>query len=310
MKRVLSARTYTRGHRWAFTTLVSAICLAGTFALTSSTALASSGVTTTPPVTPNSNYLALGDSVTFGYAESNAIPAPNYSDPSSFVGYPEILGEKEKLKVVNAACPGETSASFINASAQSNGCENSPGGGAGYRDAYPLHVSYTGSQLNYAVNYLKTHSNVKLVSLMLGANDFFLCQETTADGCTSQSELASTASSLATNVSTILSAIRNQAHYSRQIAIVNYYSLDYASAIDDEESELLNSTVDDAASPYSVEIADGYGTLEAAAAPFGGNTCTAGLLTQLTSGGCGVHPSATGQADLAQALKNAIRLPS
>jgi hypothetical protein len=34
-------------------------------------------------------YLALGDSVAFGYVPPDAVPAPNYFDPSSFVGYPE-----------------------------------------------------------------------------------------------------------------------------------------------------------------------------------------------------------------------------
>jgi hypothetical protein len=42
---------------------------------------------------------------------------------------------------------------------------------------------------------------------------------------------------------------------------------------------------------------------------FGGNTCGAGLLTQLGKpGDCGIHPSYAGQALLAQALEKAIRL--
>ncbi len=53
----------------------------------------------------------------------------------------------------------------------------------GYRTMFPLHVKYSGSQLDYAVSYLKTHKNVRLVSLMIGANDLFVCEETTADHC-------------------------------------------------------------------------------------------------------------------------------
>jgi hypothetical protein len=34
------------------------------------------------------HYLALGDSVAFGYVPPNAVPAPNYNNPRSFVGYP------------------------------------------------------------------------------------------------------------------------------------------------------------------------------------------------------------------------------
>jgi hypothetical protein len=48
-----------------------------------------------------------------------------------------------------------------------------------------------------------------------------------------------------------------------------------------------------------VVIADGFGELQAASARSGGDTCTAGLLTQLSTGGCGIHPSYAGQALLA-----------
>src|ERR1700729_1475246 len=108
------------------------------------------------PVVPGSQYLALGDSVTFGYMESSVVPAPNYADAASFLGYPELLGSELHLTVANAACSGETSSSLIDATAPSNGCENSPGGGPGYRTLFPLHGKYRGSQLDYAVSYLKT----------------------------------------------------------------------------------------------------------------------------------------------------------
>lgn len=265
-------------------------------------------VTTRTSIRPGSAYLALGDSVTFGYEESSVVPAPNYQDAASFLGYPEQLGAELHLNVANAACPGETSSSLIDASAQSNGCENSPGGGASYRPTFPLHVSYTGSQLAFAVGYLRQHHNVGLVSLMIGANDAFVCQETTADHCASLTEQAGVLSTLGKNVHTILSAIRNRAHYRGQLAIVNYYSLDYSSASDDQQSSLLNQTVDTAAKPFNVEVADGFGELQAAAVHSGGSTCKAGLLTQLSSGTCGIHPSYAGQALLAQALEKVIRL--
>jgi len=38
-----------------------------------------------PPITAGSRYLALGDSVTFGYQEPQVIPAPDYSNAASFV---------------------------------------------------------------------------------------------------------------------------------------------------------------------------------------------------------------------------------
>jgi lysophospholipase L1-like esterase len=296
------------------------ICAVGMLALASGSAaakdkkpVAKPKATLTPhsPVTKGSGYLALGDSVTFGYQEPQVVPAPDYANAASFTAYPALLGSKLHLTVANAACPGETSSSLVNANAQSNGCENTPGkGDVGYRTLYPLHVHYKGSQLAFAVSYLKKHHNVRLVSLMIGANDYFVCQEATADHCASLSEQAAVITTVEKNVKTILSAIRNKAHYGGQIAIVNYYSLDYASQTTTAQSALLNSSVDGAARPFHVEVANGFGAFQKAAAHSGGDTCAAGLLTQLVGAStpCGIHPSHAGQALLAQAVRKAIRL--
>src|SRR5690349_12902661 len=83
-------------------------------------------------------YLALGDSVPFGFRGNQ--PPALYRFPQLFVGYPEIVGHDLRVAELNASCPGETTDSFIAANAQSNGCENSLGSNIGYRDLYPLHV--------------------------------------------------------------------------------------------------------------------------------------------------------------------------
>jgi lysophospholipase L1-like esterase len=251
------------------------------------------------------DYLALGDSVTFGYREPNTSPPPNYANASSFVGFPADVGAALGFKVANAACPGESSASFIFTGAQSNGCESSPGGGPGYRTAYPLHVSYSGTQLHYAVRYLKRHPHTRLVSLMIGYNDLALCQATTSDHCAS--EFPAVATQVSTNVADILGVIRHRAHYRGQVVIVNYYATDYANPADVGFSQGLNAAMDGAAKPFHVKIADGFGAFEAAAVPFGGGSCAAGLLTQLTGGGCGIHPSAAGQALLAVAVERVVK---
>jgi hypothetical protein len=73
--------------------------------------------------------------------------------------------------------------------------------------------------------------------------------------------------------------------------------------VDNAFSQGLNQAMDQAAAPYGVQIADGYGAFQNAALNSGGHTCTAGLLTQLNTppGGCGVHPSVAGQSVLALA---------
>ena len=257
------------------------------------------------PVYAGAGYLALGDSVPFGYREAANLPTPDYPDAASFVGYPEDVAAQLSLHVANAACPGETSASLIDASAPSNGCESSPGGGPGYRTAYPLHVSYGGSQLDYAVRYLRWHRDTRLVTLMVGANDGFLCQATTSDHCAT--ELPAVLQKIVVDVRTILARIRGAARYRGQIVIVNYYAINYADPTSTAQSQALNLAMDTAAKPFDVRFADGYGIFRQAAAQAGGNSCTAGLLTMLSTGGCGVHPSVAGQQLLAGAVERVVR---
>jgi lysophospholipase L1-like esterase len=259
------------------------------------------------PVVAGSGYLALGDSVTFGYREPDTTPPPDYLVASDFVGYPEDVGAALGLKVTNAACAGETSGSLINVHARSNGCEHTASGGAGYRSVFPLHVKYSGSQLAFAVKFLKSHPDTRLVSLMIGANDAFICEATTKDECVS--EFPALLASIEKNVATILRAVRSDAGYKGQIVILNYYSTDYTSAVGDAASQALDAAQDSAAKPFGVEIANGYGAFRLASTHSGDKPCTAGLLTQLTgaaTGTCGVHPSVAGQAVLALAVEEAI----
>jgi lysophospholipase L1-like esterase len=256
-----------------------------------------------PPVTAGSNYLAIGDSVTFGYVEPNSIPTPDYTDAANFTGFPELLASDLGVTVANAACPGETTSSFVNDTAQSNGCETEPDGSPGYRAAYPLHVSYGGSQLKYAVKYLKSTSDVTLVSLMIGANDYFLCQEQTADQCQSPAEQDATLGTIKHNLKKILSTIRM--HYHGQIVLVDYYS---PSSALDGLTEVLNTFENRVAAPYHVQIADGFDAFQSAESTAGSpdDPCTAGLLTELTSGGCGIHPSQAGQNVLESAVSQVV----
>lgn len=252
-------------------------------------------VSPSTPVTRGSGYVALGDSVTFGYQEPQVVPAPNYSSAASFPGYPEQIKKALHLKVANFSCPGETAASLVNASAPSNGCEN------GYRKAYPLHMRYTGSQLAAAVTYLRAHPGVRLVSLMIGANDLFRCQGAPG-GCT-PALLRTTLGSISADVRRILAAVRGRAGYLGQIVIVKYFSLNYGVPLLSAFSLALNRAQESAARPFHVRIADGYGEFRAGSTKFRASPCLAGLITQVGSyGTCGVHPSYAGQALLAKAV--------
>ncbi len=170
----------------------------------------------------NGIYLALGDSVAFGYRPLAATPTPNYYHPRSFVSYANYVAADLGERVDNASCPGETAGSMLNVTAISNGCENTLGAPGGYRTQYPLHVHYSGSQMAYAVKYLSEHLNrTSLVSIDIGANDGFVCQETGA--CSSAAGLDAALAQITANVHDILAQIRATG-YKGPLVLLNYYS--------------------------------------------------------------------------------------
>lgn len=246
-------------------------------------------------------YLALGDSVPFGFRGGLSA---EYRDPKNFVGYPELVGKDLGLHVVNAACPGETTGSFLDTTAQSNGCENALNSTTGYRTNFPLHVDYGSkqeSQLEFALETLKRTKDVELVTLMIGANDGFLCQQTTPDQCAAPAEFQAMAQTVQTNVDRILSRLRDDGGYGGRIVVVDYYALDYSSQAAAAMSSMLNDALARAAQAHGATVADGFGAFQSAAAASGGNSVTAGLVLPND-----VHPSREGQQVLAQAVESVL----
>jgi lysophospholipase L1-like esterase len=233
------------------------------------------------------------------------VPAPNYSDPRSFVGYPEDVARALHLPVSNASCPGETTASFLVPGAASNGCENSPGSSVGYRTEYPLHVQYRGTQMQYALRYLAVHRDTRLVTIDIGANDVFLCEETTTDGCTSTAELAAVLQEIAANLTAIYTQIRDVAHYHGLLVALTYYSLSYAPG-QVAGTEALDSVIASVTEKFGGKVADGFAAFEGPSAAFGGSACAAGLLIKLPDGTCNIHPSPAGHLLLAQAIEDVL----
>jgi lysophospholipase L1-like esterase len=258
--------------------------------------------------TPTKYYLALGDSVAFGYAPPQVTPPQWYQNAHNFKGYPEYLAPWFGLRDVNASCPGETSSSLIDETAQSNGCENSIGSDLGYRDAYPLHVSYAGNQLDYAKAFLGKHvAATKLITINVGANDLFVCQATTSDQCTG-ADFPATLNTIGQNLATILHAIR-AAGYHNKLVVLAYYSISYTDPIQVAGTQLLNQTLSSVAQQYHGIVANGYAAFKSASGP-AGDPCAAGLLIPLPGGGCNIHPSALGHIILANTIAKAAGAPS
>jgi lysophospholipase L1-like esterase len=112
---------------------------------------------------PKSYYLALGDSVTYGYQASKI--APGFTAEDFGTGYVDVFAAQLRsiqptIEVVNYGCPGESSTTF-----SEGGC---PVVGTGF----PLHDAFSGPQLDAALSFLRAHpGEVSPITITLWGND-------------------------------------------------------------------------------------------------------------------------------------------
>jgi lysophospholipase L1-like esterase len=248
-------------------------------------------------------YLALGDSVTFGFS-----PLLDRSNASNFIGYPDIVAQRLNVEDVNPACSGEATGSFISLTGLDNVCRP-------YRAFFPLHVKYTGTQLQFAVDFLKSNPRTRLVTFMLDANDLFRISDGTPGpppwpptGCYTPDLGLYFATCAVQNMTKIFKAIRGTG-YNGLLVVLTYYSLNYGDPVMVAGTQgLLNAAMLTAAAPFHAVIAHGFEALRDAAAPFGGDSCAAGLLivTSTLPLVCDVHPTPKGRNLLAGAVIDAI----
>ncbi len=107
-----------------------------------------------PHPIPAPSYLALGDSLAFGYSQAKFNSLYPNEDPAAYdTGYVDDFAHllrigHPNLQVINDGCPGETTESFID-------------GPCAYQLEFPLHHPYAGgtssSQLSDALAYLKAN---------------------------------------------------------------------------------------------------------------------------------------------------------
>jgi len=246
------------------------------------------------------SYLALGDSVPFGFS-----PLKNPADADNFVGYPEIVAQQLDLKDVNATCPGEATGGFLSLTGTDNVCRP-------YRASAPLHVHYKTSQMDFALKYLRSHKHTtSLVTLTLGANDAFRFQKdhpecfSATPPATCPALLGGVFATMQANLDTIFSKIRG-AGYTGVIVAVTYYALNYADAAGVGGTLAVNAQMIAAGAGHNVLIASGFDAFAPVAATAAGDSCVAGLLIRLTASTCDVHPTPKGRNLLASAVIKAI----
>jgi lysophospholipase L1-like esterase len=253
----------------------------------------------TPAAPGNGTYLALGDSIAFAYIAADGYA---YVNPNNFVGYVNYVGADLRLDTANGACPGESSSSFVSATGADNGCRD-------FRSNSPLHVNYASIQLDFATNFLATHKQTRLVTIMLGANDALLLEQSClGDPVCIQNGIPGVAATLFANMDTILHDLRASGFHG-VLMVVNYYSLDYTDPLQTGLTTAFNQILVEAAQAHGAVVADVFTAFQTAASSSfaGGQTCKAGLLnvnpSDPTQMSCDVHPTQSGQRLIANTVE-------
>lgn len=248
-------------------------------------AFASANTAATPVlVGPKSHYLAVGDSLAFGYQ-----PDVNYTHGYSNYFYSN-LQQHGTTTYDNLGCPGETTATMIN-------------GGCPY--SILRKYFYTGAQLTAAVNYIKKYAGqVSPVTLDIGAND--LLPDINPSTCAISSNWANDLATVDTNLTqTILpqinAALTVNGKRTGDLLLMNYY--------DPYQNVCPNSV------PYIQEInqhiaadAAGYGPVADVFTAFGGATTPNPHIcsyTWMCSIFDNIHGSSTGYSVMAGAFEQA-----
>jgi lysophospholipase L1-like esterase len=248
-------------------------------------------------------YLALGDSLAFGYS-----PLADPASAANFIGYPDTVAAALKLRLTNAACPGETSSHLVDLAGIDNNCGL-------WRANAPLHVAYTSTQLAFADAFLKSHPKTLVVSIDIGANDVQALvnscggMTTPAQVQCIQDGLPGVLAALSTNLDTIYRHIRNGDRYHHKLVAVTTYSTNYGDPLLTGVVAQINAVVADRTLAWHGIVADGFGAFAAASAAKGGDVCAAGLLIEVSSAPltCDSHPSPAGRDLMARAIVTALR---
>lgn len=258
-------------------------------------------------------YLAVGDSVAFGWDPTLAkvdgkVVASNYK------GYADLIGERLDLHVDNSSCPGEASGSFLDKTAEDNGCRAN-------RAAYKLHTDWgtASTQMEFVVSYLKDAiakgTPPELITMSMGGNDGLLLQHDcaswgfAASGC-DLVKLPFAVHNYHEHIDAILQAV-NDTGWRGTFVLVTTHAPDYSDKIANfgltHFNEELTKAVNDTAKTVAMKvvIADAFTAFKEKADAVGGKTCDTGLLVKLPTGGCDIHPSPAGHQLIADQIEKA-----
>lgn len=200
---------------------------------------------------PRQFYLALGDSLAFGFEQAKFTPGA--SAQTFDTGYVDDFAAsihtlRPDVGVINYGCPGETTSSYF------NGCAWHAVFGL------PLHNTYATSQETAAIAFLSAHpGQVSPITIDLGANDALgLIQHCNFDSACIDMGLPVVLQTIGTNLSRTLAELRAAAPRS-EIIVMQYYNPLYVVAPStDALTGLLNSVIAAAAGPSGARLANAF----------------------------------------------------
>jgi lysophospholipase L1-like esterase len=252
-------------------------------------ALATGCATAAPLESAPGTYLALGDSVAFGFDPLVDLRSQEVS------GYPELIAAARGLEVTNLACPGEATGGFVSPTGADNHCREN-------RKAYPLHVAYDGTQLQAAMAYLAATPETELVTIDIGANDVFLLDHLCGrDFSCILTNFIATMGDYERNVEFIMTQLRKV--YSGPLVALSIYNPYPGDATAQYALEKIDAALEEKITAHGGVFADG---MTAFAQAGNGDPCKAGLLIDMGDGTCDVHPTPAGAQVLADAIEEAL----
>lgn len=213
---------------------------------------------------PKDYYVAIGDSLTFGYqgAKVAACAGTGCSSPDTqfTTGFVDDFaaamhaGGPNPTQVVNFGCPGERSDTLLNATNATTGCTTYP---------FPIHRNHPGTtQIQAAVAFLQSHANqTSPVTFAIGANDLLGA----IAGCNFnptciQGAAPAVIQSVAQNTAVALAQVRAAAPRAKVIVMGLYNPL-FTIPGGDQLTQVFNSTIASVAAGAGATFADPFNAI-------------------------------------------------
>ena len=245
--------------------------------------------TTPTPVGPRTFYLALGNSLAWGY-QPNLDIVQGYAEDlylhllrrGSFFHLPP----RGTLFEINMACSGETAATFI-----AGGCPF-----ARFKK-YP----YAGPQLAAALTFIRQHrGQVSPVTIDIGANDLLPLVNASTCAVPAQDVITQTLATFDANFSSILAQLHTALRGTGDLVTMNYY-FPYQNQCPNllPDVELFNQHLAGDAQQNGVPVVDVFSTFGGAAVP---NAKLCGY-TWICSRYHDIHATTQGHAVIAAAFE-------